>query len=114
MSEAEELQKLADKEYEFGFVTDVEADSIPPGLDEDTIREIVKRKGEPDWLLEFRLKAFRHWQTMEDPAWAKVKKNTVNYQDLIYYSAPKPKNSWIASMKWILNFLKHLRSWGFP
>ena len=91
MSEAEELQKLADKEYEFGFVTDVEADSIPPGLDEDTIREIVKRKGEPDWLLEFRLKAFRHWQTMEDPAWAKVKKNTVNYQDLIYYSAPKPK-----------------------
>ncbi|MBA4683570.1 MAG: Fe-S cluster assembly protein SufB [Planctomycetes bacterium] len=91
MSEAEELQKLADKEYEFGFVTDVESDSLPPGLDEDTIREIVRRKGEPDWLLEYRLKAFRHWQTMEDPAWAKVNKNVVNYQDLIYYSAPKPK-----------------------
>ncbi|MAW76739.1 MAG: Fe-S cluster assembly protein SufB [Planctomycetes bacterium] len=91
MSEAKELQELADKEYEFGFVTDVESDTISAGLDEETIHEISRRKGEPNWLLEFRLKAYRHWITMEDPIWAKVDRNPIDYQKISYYSAPKPK-----------------------
>ena len=91
MSEAKELQELADKEYEFGFVTDVESDTISAGLDEETIHEISRRKGEPNWLLEFRLKAYRHWITMEDPIWAKVDRNPIDYQKISYYSAPMPK-----------------------
>ncbi|MGE4631532.1 MAG: Fe-S cluster assembly protein SufB, partial [Planctomycetota bacterium] len=91
MSEAKELQEFADKEYEFGFVTDVESDAISPGLDEETIREISQLKGEPDWLLEFRLKSYRHWITMTDPSWGKVDRNAIDYQKIIYYSAPKPK-----------------------
>ena len=93
MTEAEELREFADREYEFGFVTDVESDALPPGLDESTIHQISKRKGEPDWLLEYRLKAFRHWLTMEEPSWPKVKRNTIDYQKIIYYSAPKPKKT---------------------
>ncbi len=93
MSEADELRELADREYEFGFVTDVESDALPPGLDEGTIKEISRRKSEPEWLLEFRLKAYRHWITMSDPSWAKVKRNTIDYQQIIYYSAPKPKKT---------------------
>jgi Fe-S cluster assembly protein SufB len=93
MSEAKELQELADKEYKFGFVTDVESDSIPAGLDEGTIREISRRKDEPDWLLEFRLKSYRYWLTMKDPSWAKVDRNPIDYQQIIYYSAPKPKKT---------------------
>ncbi|MDE0960031.1 MAG: Fe-S cluster assembly protein SufB [Planctomycetota bacterium] len=91
MTEAEELKKIADREYEFGFVTDVESDSLPPGLDESTIRQISSRKDEPEWLLEYRLKAYRHWLTMEDPSWPKVERNAIDYQQIIYYSAPKPK-----------------------
>ncbi len=93
MSEAKELQDLADKEYEFGFVTDVESDTIAAGLDESTIHEISRRKNEPDWLLEFRLKAYRHWVTMKDPCWAKVDRNVIDYQEISYYSAPKPKKT---------------------
>ncbi len=93
MSEAEELQEFADREYEFGFVTDVESDSLPPGLDESTIKEISRRKSEPEWLLEYRLKAYRHWINMEDPSWAKVERNAIDYQKIIYYSAPKPKRT---------------------
>ncbi len=93
MTEAEELREFADREYEFGFVTDVESDSLPPGLDESTIHQISKLKGEPDWLLEYRLKAFQHWLTMEDPSWSKVERNSIDYQKIIYYSAPKPKKT---------------------
>jgi len=93
MSEKDDLKELADREYEFGFVTDVESDALPPGLDETTIKEISRRKCEPEWLLEFRLKAYRHWITMTDPSWAKVKRNTIDYQQIIYYSAPKAKKS---------------------
>ena len=93
MSEKDELRELADREYEYGFVTDVESDALPPGLDETTIKEISRLKCEPEWLLEFRLKAYRHWITMTDPSWAKVKRNTIDYQQIIYYSAPKAKKS---------------------
>ncbi len=78
-------------EYKYGFYSDIEAEQIPKGLNEDIVRTISGKKGEPDWLLEFRLKAFRHWQTMKMPEWANLKIPPINYQDIIYYSAPKKK-----------------------
>jgi Fe-S cluster assembly protein SufB len=87
MSTAELLSK---QEYKYGFVTDIESDVIPRGLTEDTIRLIVEKKNEPEWMLEFRLKAFRHWLTMTEPKhWPNLKYPTIDYQDMIYYSAPK-------------------------
>lgn len=85
------FDELTDKEYKYGFVTDIESDSLPPGLDEDIVRAISKRKNEPDWLTEFRLKAYRHWLTLEEPTWANVEFPPVDYQALSYYSAPKQK-----------------------
>ncbi|HYN84516.1 MAG TPA: Fe-S cluster assembly protein SufB [Pyrinomonadaceae bacterium] len=86
------IELLANKEYKYGFVTDIESDMIPRGLTEETVRTIVEKKGEPDWMLEFRLKAFRQWLTMREPKhWPNVTYPEINYQDLIYYSAPKQK-----------------------
>ncbi len=89
MSTAELLTK---QEYKYGFVTDIESDVIPRGLSEDTIRLIVEKKNEPDWMLEFRLKAFRQWQTLTEPKhWPNIEYPDIDYQDVIYYSAPKQK-----------------------
>lgn len=85
------LEELTSSEYKYGFVTDIEQDSLAPGLTEDTIRFISKKKNEPEWMLEWRLKAFRHWQSMKAPAWQNVNFPSINYQDIIYYSAPKQK-----------------------
>ncbi|HZY89250.1 MAG TPA: Fe-S cluster assembly protein SufB [Gemmataceae bacterium] len=86
------IQELANREYQHGFVTDIEADAVPPGLNEDVIRTISAKKGEPDFLLQWRLKAYRHWLTMEEPRWwPHLTINPINYQDVVYYSAPKPK-----------------------
>src|SRR3982751_4842458 len=83
---------LAKQEYKYGFVTDIESDMIPRGLTEDTIRLIVEKKNEPEWMLEFRLKAFRHWLTMTEPKhWPNLKYPKLDYQDIIYYSAPRQK-----------------------
>jgi Fe-S cluster assembly protein SufB len=91
-TETEELQNLADREYKWGFVTDIEADSLPPGLNEDTVRFISAKKKEPQWMLDWRLKAFRHWLTMEEPhAWPMLKYPPIDYQSASYFSAPKPK-----------------------
>ncbi|HEX9929124.1 MAG TPA: Fe-S cluster assembly protein SufB [Pyrinomonadaceae bacterium] len=91
MSTAVEL--LANREYKYGFVTDIESDSIPKGLSEDTVRLISKKKNEPEWMLEFRLKAFRQWLTMKEPNyWANFKYPKIDYQDITYYSAPKQKD----------------------
>jgi Fe-S cluster assembly protein SufB len=76
-------------QYKAGFVTDVEQDSVPPGLDESVIRLISKKKNEPEWLLEWRLKAFRQWQTMKEPTWQNVHYSPIDYQSIIYYSAPR-------------------------
>ena len=91
------LQNLVNQPYRHGFVTDIEAETAPRGLNEDIIRLISHKKNEPDWLLEFRLKAFRHWQTMTEPTWPNVKYPKIDFQDIIYYSAPKPKKK-LASM----------------
>jgi len=83
------IETFASQEYKWGFVTDIEADSIPRGLNEDVIRMISAKKHEPEWLLEWRLKAYRHWLTMKEPTWANVHYPPIDYQDIIYYAAPK-------------------------
>ncbi|MFM7149210.1 MAG: Fe-S cluster assembly protein SufB, partial [Gemmataceae bacterium] len=86
------IEEFASREYEHGFVTDIQAETAPPGLNEDIVRFISAKKQEPDWLLQWRLKAFRHWQTLEEPRWwPNVTIAPINYQNIIYYSAPKPK-----------------------
>jgi len=85
----ETIEGLVRQEYKYGFFTDVETESAPPGLSEDTIRLISRKKNEPEWLTDWRLKAFRHWETMEEPTWPKVHHEPINYQDIVYYSAPK-------------------------
>ena len=87
--EKELLQDITKKEYKEGFVTDVDQDFIPKGLNEDIVRMISERKGEPQWLLDFRLDAFRKWQKMEMPDWGHLDKPHIDYQDIIYYAAPK-------------------------
>lgn len=86
------LEELTSSEYKYGFVTDIETDNAPIGLTEDTIRFISAKKVEPEWMLEWRLKAFREWQKMDEPHWANVHFPKVDFQNIIYYSAPKPKN----------------------
>jgi len=85
------LEELAQREYEHGFVTDIEADAIAAGLSEDVVRLISSKKNEPEWLLEWRLKAYRHWLTLEEPKWHNVKYPPIDYQTSVYYSAPKKK-----------------------
>src|SRR4030095_5829460 len=85
------IEELANREYQYGFVTDVEAETIPKGLSEEVVRLISQKKNEPAWLLEWRLKAYRLWLTMKEPTWQNVKYDPINYQDIIYYSAPKKK-----------------------
>lgn len=85
------LEQVTSSEYKYGFVTDIEADEAPRGLSEDTVRFISAKKNEPDWMLQYRLKAYRHWLTMEEPKWPNVCYPAINYQDIIYYSAPKQK-----------------------
>jgi Fe-S cluster assembly protein SufB len=83
------IETFANQEYKWGFVTDIESDAIPRGLSEDVIRLISAKKHEPEWLLEWRLKAYRHWLTMTEPTWANVHYPPIDYQDIIYYAAPK-------------------------
>jgi len=91
MTKNSDLNRIVDKRYSAGFITDIDSDSAPPGLNEDIIRFISSKKNEPDFMLEWRLKAYRHWLTLKEPTWAKVKYPKINYQDIIYYSAPKQK-----------------------
>ncbi len=85
------IESWASSEYKYGFVTDIESDAAPPGLSEDIVRFISEKKSEPAWMLEWRLKAYRHWLTMTEPQWPKVAYPPINYQDIIYYSAPRRK-----------------------
>jgi Fe-S cluster assembly protein SufB len=86
------IEELANREYKYGFVTEVDTDTVPRGLNEDIIRMISAKKQEPEFMLEWRLKAYRHWLTMEEPRWwPHIKFGRIDYQDIVYYSAPKPK-----------------------
>ncbi len=86
-----DIREVASREYKYGFVTDLETDAVPRGLNEDVIRLISAKKNEPDWLLEWRLRAYCRWLTMEEPRWQNVHYEPIDYQDIIYYSAPKSK-----------------------
>src|SRR5438046_7045530 len=89
------IRDLAEREYQWGFVTDIEEERVPKGLNEDVIRLISAKKNEPEFMLEWRLKAYRHWASLEkaqaEPKWANVKFGPIDYQDMVYYSAPKQK-----------------------
>lgn len=89
------VRQVAEQKYEYGFTTDVHTDIIPTGLNEDVVRLISKKKGEPEWMLDFRLKAFRYWQTLKQPTWGHVHVPPIDYQAISYYADPlakKPKN----------------------
>ena len=88
-TETQKIQDLANQEYKYGFYTDVETDSAPPGLNEDIIRPISAKKEEPEFMLEWRLKAYKHWLTMTEPKWPNVQYPPIDYQSIVYYSAPK-------------------------
>jgi Fe-S cluster assembly protein SufB len=92
-TETSTIQELTDVEYKYGFVTDIEADVLPRGLNEDIIRTISAKKKEPEFMLEWRLKAYRHWLTMKEPAWAHVHYPPIDYQNVIYYSAPRTQKT---------------------
>jgi len=92
-NELSAIEKTVLTDYKYGFVTEIEADEAPPGLNEDTVRFISAKKNEPEWMLEWRLKAYNHWLKMVEPTWANVKYEPINYQDIIFYSAPKQKKT---------------------
>jgi len=86
---ANTIETFANQEYKWGFVTEIDADTVPPGLNEDVIRLISKKKNEPEFMLEWRLKAYRHWLTMVEPTWANIHYPPIDYQAISYYAAPK-------------------------
>ena len=90
-ADTDTIDEFVASDYKYGFVTDIESESLEPGLGEDAVRFISAKKNEPEWLLEWRLKAFRHWEKLECPTWPHVKYPPINFQDISYYSAPKKK-----------------------
>ena len=107
----EHLDTFLDREYEAGFVTDIESITIPKGLNEDTIRLISAKKNEPEFMLEWRLDAYRHWLTMSYPKWSVVKYPDIDFQDISYFSAPKNKADGPKSlMKLIPNFCAPMKN----
>jgi Fe-S cluster assembly protein SufB len=91
VTETSKIEELANQEYKYGFVTEIESESLPKGLNEEIILKLSAIKHEPPFMLEWRLKAYRHWLNMEEPHWPNVKYSPIDYQDLSYYSAPKKK-----------------------
>jgi hypothetical protein len=89
--EKRDIQQMLNRPYKYGFQTFIESDTFPKGLDEDVVRAISAKKGEPDWMLEFRLRAFRKWLTLEEPRWSDNQHPVIDFQDLSYYSQPKMK-----------------------
>ena len=90
MSEQDKiLSEVTSKEYEYGFVTDIETETLPKGLSEDIVRQISTLKGEPEWMLTYRLDAYRKWLTMQLPEWAHLRIPPIDFQDIIYFAAPK-------------------------
>ena len=84
-------EQMAKQEYKYGFVADLDEDTVPKGLSEDVVRLISRKKKEPEWMTEWRLRAYRHWLTMKEPTWSNVRYSPIDYQNIIYYAAPKPK-----------------------
>ena len=96
------LREVTDGEYKYGFVTDIETEMLPKGLNEAIVRSISVKKGEPEWMTDFRIKAYRHWKTLSMPRWPHLDLPEIDFQDIIYYAAPKPNpNSpvWMRSIQ---------------
>src|ERR671925_1267563 len=113
------LDLLTSQEYKWGFVTDIEQEAIPAGLSEDIIRLIAAKKNEPDWMLEWRLKAYRYWEKLEkseaEPKWANVHYPPIDYQNIIYYSAPRPQSERAKSLEEVdPEVLKTYEKLGIP
>lgn len=89
-TEKEILEQIGGREYKYGFTTEIETETIPKGLSEEVVRLISAKKGEPEWMTERRLKAYRHWLTLEPPTWAHLTIPEIDFQDIIYYAAPRP------------------------
>src|SRR5581483_4791354 len=85
------IESVVNSEYKYGFTSDIDTEAFAPGLSEDVVRRIWEKKGEPDFMLDWRLKAYRHWLTMTEPHWANITYGPIDYQSYIYYAAPKPK-----------------------
>ena len=100
MSESEnaQLERLANREYRYGFVTDIESETIPPGLDESVVRLISAKKQEPEWMTQWRLAAYRHWLTMTAPNWAKLAIAPIDFQAISYFAAPKNRPKSLAEV----------------
>jgi Fe-S cluster assembly protein SufB len=112
---AKTLKDLTEKEYQYGFVTDIEADTVAPGLNEEVIRLISAKKNEPEFMLQWRLKAYRHWLTMTEPTWANIHYPKIDYQGVIYYSAPKSKGEGPKSLEEVdPELLKTYEKLGIP
>ncbi len=88
-TDPDNIESLVNRRYEHGFVTDIETESLPPGLDEDVVRAISERKNEPEFMLEWRLRAYRQWRQMQEPTWAHVNFSPIDYESISYYAAPK-------------------------
>ena len=93
MSQNKIIDKTIKEKYKFGFVTNIDQDTIPPGLNEEVIRTISSKKDEPVWLLDWRLKAYKKWMKMKEPNWAKVDYPKIDYDSISYYSAPKKRKN---------------------
>src|SRR6185436_19117605 len=109
------IEQFASQEYKFGFITEVEQEIVPPGLSEDTVRLISAKKDEPEWMLEWRLKAYRHWLTMEEPRWANVHYPPIDYQSISYWAGPKKKGDGPKSLEEIdPEILETYKKLGIP
>jgi Fe-S cluster assembly protein SufB len=114
-TETSTIEQFAAQDYKFGFVTDVEQETFPPGLNEEIIARLSAKKGEPEWMLEWRLKAYRHWLTMTEPTWANVHYTPIDYQSISYYAGPKPKGSGPKSLEEVdPEILKTYEKLGIP
>ena len=108
------IKDITEQEYKYGFTTDVETDIVPAGLNEDIVRLISAKKHEPEWLLEFRLKAFRKWQTMKLPTWAHLNIPEIDFQSISYYAAPKTKKSKDENQEIDAEIMKTFDKLGIP
>ena len=109
----ERVRRIDVDQYKYGFVTDIESDKAPKGLSEDIVRFISAKKTEPEWMLAWRLEAYRRWLTMREPTWARVDYPKINYQDYYYYSAPKRK-ALASSTRSIRKFSRTYEKLGIP
>ena len=108
------LENIGEQEYKYGFTTDIETETIGKGLNEEVVRLISAKKGEPAWMTERRVAAYRHWLTLEPPTWAHLTIPEIDFQDIIYYAAPKPQKNSIRWTRSTLSSNARSTNWASP